>query len=157
MRHALVGPLLGLLALGASVGAVVAGVLSHDRVRLELTPWSALGMAVSGILLDVIPVRLEPHGAYVAASILLFAIGFAAGFYDVPLQSYLQTKSPIKQRGRVLAASTSMAFLAMLISSGVFWLLQHAFHLSAGGIFLAVGIVTLPISAVLFTSFRRAG
>ena len=157
VRHALVGPLLGLLALGASVGAVVAGVLSHDRVRLELTPWSALGMAVSGILLDVIPVRLGPHAAYVAASILLFAIGFAAGFYDVPLQSYLQTKSPIKQRGRVLAASTSMAFLAMLISSGVFWLLQHAFHLSAGGIFLAVGIVTLPISAVLFTSFRRAG
>jgi len=156
VRHALVGPLLGLLALGASVGAVVAGALSRGRVRLELTPASALGTAVSGILLDVIPARLGPQSAYIAASILLFAIGFAAGFYDVPLQSYLQTKSPIKQRGRILAASTSMAFLSMLISSGIFWLLRHAFHLSAGGIFLAVGIVTLPISVVLFASFSPA-
>jgi acyl-[acyl-carrier-protein]-phospholipid O-acyltransferase / long-chain-fatty-acid--[acyl-carrier-protein] ligase len=153
VRHALVGPLLGLLALGASVGAVVAGVVSYGRVRLELTPASALGMAVSGILIDVIPARLGPHAAYIAASILLFAIGFAAGFYDVPLQSYLQTKSPIKQRGRILAASTSMAFLSMLISSGIFWLLRHVFHLSAGGIFMAVGIVTVPISVVLFASF----
>ena len=44
----LVGPLLGLLALGASVGAVVAGAVSQGRVRLELTPAAALGMAVSG-------------------------------------------------------------------------------------------------------------
>jgi acyl-[acyl-carrier-protein]-phospholipid O-acyltransferase/long-chain-fatty-acid--[acyl-carrier-protein] ligase len=155
VRHALVGPLLGLLALGASVGAVIAGAVSRGRVRLELTPASALGMAVSGILLDVIPARLGPQGAYIAASILLFTIGFAAGFYDVPLQSYLQTKSPIKERGRILAAATSMAFLSMLISSGIFWLLRHAFHLSAGRIFMAVGILTLPISVVLFASFSR--
>jgi acyl-[acyl-carrier-protein]-phospholipid O-acyltransferase/long-chain-fatty-acid--[acyl-carrier-protein] ligase len=157
VRHALVGPLLGLLALGASVGAVVAGVVSHGRVRLELTPASALGMAVSGILLDVIPARLGPHPAYIASSILLFTIGFAAGFYDIPLQAYLQTKSPIKERGRILAAATSMAFLSMLISSGIFWLLRHAFHLSAGGIFMTVGIVTLPISMVLFASFSPTG
>jgi len=135
----------------------VAGAVSRGKVRLELTPASALGMAVSGILLDVIPGRLGGHAAYIAASILLFAIGFAAGFYDVPLQSYLQTKSPIKQRGRILAASTSMAFLSMLISSAIFWLFRHAFHLSAGRIFLAVGIVTLPISLVLFASFSRSG
>lgn len=157
VRHALVGPLLGLLALGASLGAVVAGALSRGRVRLELTPASALGMAVIGILLDVIPPRLGPRPAYIAASILLFTIGFAAGFYDVPLQSYLQTKSPIQQRGRILAAATSMAFLSMLLSAGIFWLLRHAFGLSAGGIFLAVGIVTLPIAMVLFASFSPRG
>jgi acyl-[acyl-carrier-protein]-phospholipid O-acyltransferase/long-chain-fatty-acid--[acyl-carrier-protein] ligase len=153
VRAALVGPLLGLLALGASVGAVAAGALSRGRVRLELTPASALGMAVSGILLDVIPARLGPQSAYVASGILLFTMGFAAGFYDVPLQSYLQTKSRLEERGRILATSTSMAFLSMLIASGIFWLLRHAFHLSAGGIFMAVGIVTLPISIVLFASF----
>jgi hypothetical protein len=50
-----------------------------------------------------------------------------------------------------------MAFLSMLIASGTFWLLRHAFHLSAGGIFMAVGILTLPISAVLFalSTFRK--
>jgi acyl-[acyl-carrier-protein]-phospholipid O-acyltransferase/long-chain-fatty-acid--[acyl-carrier-protein] ligase len=157
VRAALVGPLLGLLALGASVGAVTAGGLSHGRARLELTPASALGMAVTGILLGLIPARLGPHAAYVASSILLFSMGFAAGFYDVPLQSYMQTKSRIEERGRILATATSMAFLSMLISSGVFWLLRHAFHVSAGGIFTVVGIVTLPISMVLFGSFSSTG
>jgi acyl-[acyl-carrier-protein]-phospholipid O-acyltransferase/long-chain-fatty-acid--[acyl-carrier-protein] ligase len=156
VREALVGPLLGLLAFGASVGAVIAGVVSRGKVRLELTPASALGMAVSGILLDVIPPRLAPHSAYVASSILLLAMGFAAGFYDVPLQSFLQTRSRIEERGRILATTTSMAFLSMLIASGIFWLLQQVFHVSAGGIFLAVGIVTLPISIVLHASFSRS-
>jgi acyl-[acyl-carrier-protein]-phospholipid O-acyltransferase/long-chain-fatty-acid--[acyl-carrier-protein] ligase len=153
VRAALVGPLLGILALGASVGAVAAGVLSRGRVRLELTPASAVGMAVSGILLGLVPARLGPQSAYVASSILLFTMGFAAGFYDVPLQSYLQTNSRVEERGRILATSTSMAFLSMLISSGVFWLLRHAFHLSAGGIFAALGIVTVPIAMMLFGSF----
>jgi acyl-[acyl-carrier-protein]-phospholipid O-acyltransferase/long-chain-fatty-acid--[acyl-carrier-protein] ligase len=153
VRHALVGPLLGLVALGAGVGAVTAGLVSHGRVRLELAPASALGMAVSGILLDVIPPHFGPLAAYIASCILLFTMGFAAGFYDVPLQAYLQTRSRIEERGRILATSTSMAFLSMLIASGMFWLSRHAFDLSAGSIFLLLGIVTLPVSMVLFASF----
>jgi acyl-[acyl-carrier-protein]-phospholipid O-acyltransferase/long-chain-fatty-acid--[acyl-carrier-protein] ligase len=149
----LVGPMLGLLALGASVGAVAAGALSRGKVRLELTPASALGMAVSGILLDLIPTRLGARSAYVVANIILFCMGLAAGLYDVPLQSYLQTRSRIEVRGRILATSTSMMFLSMLISSGAFWLMRHAFHLTGGGIFMTVGVVTLPISMVLFRYF----
>lgn len=150
---ALVGPMLGILALGASVGAVAAGAMSRGKVRLELTPASALGMAVSGVLLDLIPPRLGARSAYVAASIILFGMGFAAGLYDVPLQSYLQTRSRIEVRGRILATATSMTFLAMLISSGAFWLMRHAFHLTGGGIFMTVGVVTLPISGVLLKYF----
>ena len=150
---ALVGPMLGLLALGASVGAVTAGALSRGKVRLELTPTSALGMAVSGVLLDLIPTRLGPRSAYVAANIILFCMGLAAGLYDVPLQSYLQTRSPIEVRGRILATSTSMTFFSMLISSGAFWLMRHAFHLTGGRIFMTVGVVTLPISMVLLWYF----
>jgi len=156
VSSALVGPLLGLLALGACLGAVAAGVLSHGRVRLELTPVSALGMAATGILLDVIPPRLAARPAYIAASILLFCMGLAAGIYDVPLESYLQTKSRLEVRGRILAASTSMMFLSMLIASGAFWLMGRALHLTGGGIFMTVGFVTLPISMVLLGSLRTS-
>lgn len=150
---ALVGPLLGLLALGAGVGAIAAGALSRGRVRLELTPVSALGMAVVGVLMDVIPGRLAARPAYVAACVLLFCMGLAAGLYDVPLQSYLQTRSRVAVRGRILATATSLMFLSMLISSGAFWLLRHAFQLTGGGIFMTVGVVTLPIAVVLFAFF----
>jgi acyl-[acyl-carrier-protein]-phospholipid O-acyltransferase / long-chain-fatty-acid--[acyl-carrier-protein] ligase len=153
---ALVGPMLGVLALGASVGAIAAGALSRGKVRLELTPASALGMAVSGVLLDLIPTRLDPRPAYVVANIILFCMGLAAGLYDVPLQSYLQTRSRIEVRGRILATSTSMTFLSMLISAGAFWLMRHVCHLTGGGIFMTVGIVTLPISMVLLRYFSRS-
>lgn len=153
----LVGPLLGCLALGACVGAVVAGAVSRGGVRLGLSPLSALGMAASGFLIDVVPERLGARAAYVASSVLLFGMGLAAGLYDVPLQSYLQTESRVEARGRVLASSTSMMFSSMLVSAGVFWLLRHTFHLTGGGIFLAVGVVTLPVAGVLFVFFRRLG
>jgi acyl-[acyl-carrier-protein]-phospholipid O-acyltransferase/long-chain-fatty-acid--[acyl-carrier-protein] ligase len=153
VEAALVGPLLGLLALGASVGAVAAGVLSRGRVRLELTPVSALGMAVSGVLIDLVPSRLGARSAYVASGVLLFCMGLAAGLYDVPLRSYLQTRSRIEVRGRVLATATAMSFFSMLLASGCFWLMRHAFQLSGGAIFMAVGIMTLPVAAVLFAYF----
>lgn len=47
-------------------------------MRLKLTPASALGMAVSGVLLDLIPTRLGARPAYVAANIILFCMGLAA-------------------------------------------------------------------------------
>jgi hypothetical protein len=40
-------------------------------------------------------------------------------------------------------------FLSMLIASGIYWVMREAFHLSGGGVFLAVGVGTLPISGVL--------
>lgn len=153
VRAALVGPLLGLLALGACVGAALAGALSRGKIRLELTSFSAFGMAVSGILLAVLPGHFGSRSAYIAASALLFCMGLAAGFYDVPLQSYLQTKSRPEVRGRILATATSMMFLSMLFASGVFWILRRLFHLSGGGVFFAVGVGTLPISVLLFRCF----
>jgi acyl-[acyl-carrier-protein]-phospholipid O-acyltransferase/long-chain-fatty-acid--[acyl-carrier-protein] ligase len=157
VRASLVGPLLGLLAFGACIGAALAGALSRGKVRLELTPFSALGMAVSGIVLYVVPAHLGARPAYIAASVLLFCMGLAAGFYDVPLQSYLQTKSRVEVRGRILATATSMMFLSMLIASGAFWLLRNAFHLSGSGIFLTVGVGTLPISVLLLRYFSPKG
>ena len=157
VRATLVGPLLGLLAFGACIGAALAGALSRGRVRLELTPFSAFGMAVSGIVLYVIPAHLGARPAYIAASALLFCMGLAAGFYDVPLQSYLQTKSRVEVRGRILATATSMMFLSMLIASGAFWLLRTAFHSSGRGIFLTVGMGTLPIAVLLLKYFSPKG
>jgi acyl-[acyl-carrier-protein]-phospholipid O-acyltransferase/long-chain-fatty-acid--[acyl-carrier-protein] ligase len=80
-------------------------------------------------------------------------MGLFAGFYDVPLQSYLQTKSRPEVRGRILATATSMMFLSMLVASGVFWVMRRALHLSGGEVFLAVGVGTLPISGVLLWYF----
>jgi acyl-[acyl-carrier-protein]-phospholipid O-acyltransferase/long-chain-fatty-acid--[acyl-carrier-protein] ligase len=153
VRPALVGPLLGLLALGACVGAALAGALSRGKIRLELTSFSAFGMAVSGILLALIPGHFGPRSAYAAASVLLFCMGLAAGFYDVPLQSHLQTKSRSEVRGRILATATSMMFLSMLLASAVFWVMRRIVHLSGSGVFLAVGVGTLPISGILLWWF----
>lgn len=149
----LVGPLLGLLALGACIGAALAGAVSRGKVRLELASFSAFGMAVSGILLAMVPGHFTRDTGYLVASALLFVMGLSAGFYDVPLQSYLQTKSRPEHRGRILASATSMMFLSMLVASGVFWVLRRAFHFSGSGVFLAVGVGTLPVSAILLWYF----
>jgi acyl-[acyl-carrier-protein]-phospholipid O-acyltransferase/long-chain-fatty-acid--[acyl-carrier-protein] ligase len=153
----LAGPLLGLLAFGGGLGAVLAGFASRGKVRLGLTPLSVFGIVVSLILLYFLPERFGPHTNYIVSCVLLFFLGLAAGFYDVPLQSYLQTKSRIEVRGTILAATTSLAFLAMLISAGAFWLMQHVFHLTGGGIFLTLGCISLPVALLLLWYFSDGG
>ncbi len=145
-----VGPLLGLLALGAGIGAVLAGVWSAGKIDLGIVPLSAIGIAFSASVLFVVPWlgTAEPW-EYFWTCAGLCLLGTTAGLYDVPLQSYLQYYSPIENRGRVLAAANFLIFSAMLFASGIFWTLRSALGVSAGGIFLFGGGVTLVVFGVL--------
>lgn len=145
-----VGPLLGLLALGAMIGSVVAGVWSAGRIDLGIVPISAFGIIVSAVLLWIIPIvwtaSLVAYGMTCAGLLLL---GLTAGLYDVPLQAYLQHNSPLATRGGILAAANFLAFAAMLGASLVFWLLRSVLDLSGGQIFLFGALITVPVLGVL--------
>ena len=51
-------------------------------------------------------------------------LGITAGLYDIPLQAFLQDRSPAESRGSIMAAYNFMAFAGMLAASGVYWLLS---------------------------------
>lgn len=118
-------PLLVSLLLGVGLGSVLAGLASGDGIELGLVPWGAIGMATFSLLLFFAPpdfLNGESTWNVVIACSLLAGLGISAGFFDVPLSSYLQHRSPVATRGAILSATNClmfsgiamMAFLIML-------------------------------------------
>jgi acyl-[acyl-carrier-protein]-phospholipid O-acyltransferase/long-chain-fatty-acid--[acyl-carrier-protein] ligase len=140
-----IGPLLGILAVGVGLGSALAGFLSSGRVELGLVPLGAAGVALSAISLFI------AGESYGATCFWLFALGAFAGTFDIPLEAYVQHRSPPQHRGAILAASNFLTFSGMLLFTGLFFLLQApllsdgASLMSPRGIFLLAGLCTVPV------------
>jgi acyl-[acyl-carrier-protein]-phospholipid O-acyltransferase/long-chain-fatty-acid--[acyl-carrier-protein] ligase len=118
-------PLLVALIAGVGVGSVLAGIWSAGRVELGILPLGAFGVAISSMLLFVVEgTIIDPATAvtagFVWACALLFALGSSAGLFAVPLDAYMQHRSPRESRGSILSASNFMTFSGVLISAFVF-------------------------------------
>lgn len=127
-------PMLVSLVLGVGLGSVLAGLASSGKIELGLVPWATVGMIVFAVLLGFAPAwfLIPPEGAvtlfhprHVIACLLLAGLGISAGFFDVPLASYLQDRSPEKTRGSILAASNFMLFAGVLLTSLCFYPLRQ--------------------------------
>ena len=122
-----VGPLLAALTLGIGGGALLAGIVSRGKVELGLVPFGGWASPSTSMLLATVPggAAGQPAGRRLRASscVLLLAMGITAGLYDIPLQAFLQDRSPPESRGSIMAAYNFLAFAGMLAASGVYWLL----------------------------------
>src|SRR5690606_16456015 len=106
------------LVVGIGVGSVLAGYLSGGRVELGILPLGALGLVVSSCLLFLTRGRLfeyhegnQPTAVYVWACIFLFLLGTSAGLFHVPLEAFIQHRSPARSRGAVLASANFITFV----------------------------------------------
>jgi acyl-[acyl-carrier-protein]-phospholipid O-acyltransferase/long-chain-fatty-acid--[acyl-carrier-protein] ligase len=143
-----VGPLLAVLTLGIGGGALLAGIVSRGKVELGLVPLGGLGIAVTSMLLTIVPggaAGAPTTAGYSLSCVLLLGMGLTAGLYEIPLQAFLQDRSPPESRGSIMAAYNFLAFAGMLGASGVYWLLSGPLGLSAQMIFLVGGIATIPV------------
>jgi len=143
-----VGPLLAMLALGVGLGSVLAGIWSARRIELGIVPVGGAGIVLSAVLLAVVPQGTgEPFtGTYVWSCFLLVLLGVSGGLFEVPLQAFLQHRSPASSRGAIMAAYNFLVFAGMLAVSGLFWLLADQLGLSARHIFFLAGLLTVPVT-----------
>jgi len=146
-----VGVSLAVLALGVGVGCLLAGLWSAGRVELGIVSLGAGGIGLSAILLSsaltVFPAAggTLPWAAYLWSCLWLLALGISAGLYDVPIQAFLQYRSPDDRRGSILAASNLLTNAAMLLTAGLFWVCCKPLRLDPEGVFLVLGIATVPV------------
>jgi acyl-[acyl-carrier-protein]-phospholipid O-acyltransferase/long-chain-fatty-acid--[acyl-carrier-protein] ligase len=88
-------------------------------------------------------------GGYATSGVFLLAMGITAGMYDIPLQAFLQDRSPVESRGSIMAAYNFLTFAGMLAASGVYWILSGPMNLSSRAIFLVGGILTVPVTILI--------
>lgn len=144
--------LVAVLGFGVAMGNVVAGACSRGRIELGMVFYGALALAVGALALALVP------GAggealsvgYFAAAAALVLLGAGAGFYDVPLQSFLQETSPAPQRGAILAATSLLTFSGTVAASGVFYGLTGVLGIGYRQVFLLGAAGVVPILAIIF-------
>ncbi|MCU0877818.1 MAG: MFS transporter [Pirellulaceae bacterium] len=153
-------PLLLALIAGVCVGSVLAGIWSGDHVELGILPLGAFGVALFSLLLFTVPVQIftpgvAVTGGFIWASVLLFMLGASAGLFSVPLEAYLQQRSPRASRGSILAAANFLTFSAICGASFLFAAMRMPVAdggndetielLSPQQIFLVTGLLTVPV------------
>ena len=112
--------LLGLLAISVATGSFTVGFLSGKSIKPYFSLAGAVGMTISFAVMGLSSLN------YAGLAALVFAIGFSAGFYIVPLQALLQTLAPSEERGRFFGTANALSFTFMAMAALFFIALSRA-------------------------------
>ncbi len=124
------------LALGIGLGSVAAGYLSGGKIEYGLVPLGAFG-------LSIFSVALAGKSVSLAESYWLLALlGFAGGFFIVPIAALLQHRPACDNKGQVQATANWFSFVGVFLASGAHWLLAQKLQFSPRAIFLTGGLLT---------------
>ena len=150
------------LVIGVGLGSVLAGVWSGGRVELGIVPLGAISIVAAALALFAAGSGVDPsqdwtvqHAFYLSLAALVW-LGASAGLFDVPLEAFLQHRSPAESRGQILAAANFITFLGILAVSGLLHVMQNQLNLSARGTFLAIGLATIPIALYVLILLPQA-
>ncbi len=133
-------------AFGIGVGSYIVTLLSKKGIQLWIAIWGAFGTAASYFLLYFFQYQLAP------VVLLMISAGLHGGLYIVPLDAYIQVTSPQKTRGSIIAASTFLGVVAVLLAAGYLSLIGDFLALPAAVGFFVVSLITLFFSFYLFRS-----
>jgi len=131
------------MCVGIGFGSWAAGRLSREQVELGLVPLGALGLAAFSLDL-----AFSFHSTLRTACDLA-CLGASAGCFVVPMQAFVQARSPEAERGKFIAAGNVVSFAAILAASGFLWAWSGVFHLHAGQVFLVLSLMTLAVAVYI--------
>jgi acyl-[acyl-carrier-protein]-phospholipid O-acyltransferase / long-chain-fatty-acid--[acyl-carrier-protein] ligase len=131
-------------AFGIGLGSLLAAKLSGRDVEFGIVPLGAAGLSVASLLLHAAPNSLP----VCLAIVVLF--GLSAGLFSLPLQTFIQLRADVSRRGAVLAASSFLNWVGVLLASALTWLFSGPLGLSAAQGFSLMGALTLLLTAVSF-------
>src|SRR5438445_3217816 len=135
-----IGLLWTFAAVGIGVGSLAAGRLSGDKIELGLVPLGSVGMGAFSVLLFL------SQPSFDLAAICLVLIGFAAGFFAVPLNALLQQRSGREDKGRLIATNNVFNTIGVLLASAMLWGLATWLHFPADQIILILGLLTFVLT-----------
>jgi acyl-[acyl-carrier-protein]-phospholipid O-acyltransferase/long-chain-fatty-acid--[acyl-carrier-protein] ligase len=137
VQEAQIGWLNASMAVGIGLGSLAAGFLSGGKIEYGLVPLGAAGLSLSFLLLASPGLSLWP------TLFRLSLLGFAGGFFIVPVSALLQHRPDRSQKGEVLAAANLLSFVGVFLASGAHFFLAEVVHQSPSQIFLTCSILTM--------------
>jgi acyl-[acyl-carrier-protein]-phospholipid O-acyltransferase/long-chain-fatty-acid--[acyl-carrier-protein] ligase len=124
-------------AFGIGLGSLLAGWLSGRNVELGIVPFGAFGLMVTSFLLGGADHHLH------TIRFIIFLSGLSAGLFIVPLQAWIQFRSPEEKRGEILAASGFLSWVGVLMAAALIYFFDRILALPPHKGFIIMGILTL--------------
>ena len=157
--------IMGLFAIGAGGGAILAAMLSKGKSGLGFSTLGTALAAVASVAIYLATGALapsaetrtlaflidDPAGRLCVVAFILAAA--AAGLFVVPLQAAMQRRAPPATRARIMAAG-NMANAAAAAAGSLSVLAVTRLHLDARDAFL--GVAALQAGLAVYMGFRRA-
>jgi acyl-[acyl-carrier-protein]-phospholipid O-acyltransferase/long-chain-fatty-acid--[acyl-carrier-protein] ligase len=158
------------IGFGIAIGCVIAGLASKHRIRFDLVRLGAWGMFITFAAIALLPTSgladvehslsvlkgatsakakllVDPGLRTSVAAVLLAAMGLFAGIFAVPLQTFLQTRPPREQKGRMIAAMNICTWLGILAAAGAYGLCSKVFtNESISHTFGVLAALILPLA-----------
>ncbi|MEX0819337.1 MAG: MFS transporter [Pirellulaceae bacterium] len=140
------------IGLGISIGAVIAGRLSHGRVEFRI-----VRVGLWGLVLFLLVLSLSRSGGthllgFQGSLVVLPLLGVAAGFFAIPVQVFIQSRPPKDQKGRMIAVMNFVNFIAILLSGVLYSLFDRIVEGQGwprSAIFAMMAAIVLPL-AILY-------
>jgi acyl-[acyl-carrier-protein]-phospholipid O-acyltransferase/long-chain-fatty-acid--[acyl-carrier-protein] ligase len=127
--------------IGIGLGSWLAGRLSGRNVEFGVVPIGALLLAASSLGLGL------SHHSLNVTRVLVLAAGMGAGLFLIPLEAFIQLRSPAERRGEVLAAKGFISWVAIAGGAALVYLFG-ATGLSPAGGFIAMGLLTVALGLI---------
>ena len=151
---------LGLFSIGIAVGSLLCEKFSYKKLELAFVPVGCFGMSL--FLFDLFLVGTPPQvliplsaadfiefGINLRIVFDLFMVSIFAGFFTVPLYTYIQKFSPETERSRVIAGlNIYNAFL--MVFSAFFLIFLYQLNFSMGEIFGVLSLLNLIVGLMIF-------
>jgi acyl-[acyl-carrier-protein]-phospholipid O-acyltransferase / long-chain-fatty-acid--[acyl-carrier-protein] ligase len=131
------GYLQAALAIGIGVGSYAAGLLSAGKIEYGLIPLGAIGMSVFAFAISI-------HGlSFLQVLIFLGALGFAGGFFVVPINALIQHRPEESHKGSVIAFANFLSFVGVIVASAIYSGFTHYLHVGLASFFLWTAVMSL--------------
>ncbi len=131
------GYLQAALAIGIGVGSYAAGLLSSGKIEYGLIPLGAIGMSAFAFAISI-------HGlSFVQVIVLLGALGFAGGFFVVPVNALIQHRPEEAHKGSVIAFANFLSFVGVITASAIYSGATHYLHTGLASFFIWTAVMSL--------------
>ncbi len=133
------GWIMAAIAVSIAFGSFLSGYLSNKKVQLGFVPIGGIGFAVNISIIYIFQVQ------GVMFIILMILASFFAGFYKIPLNSFMQDRVEGRKLGDIIAFNNLAVFLFIFVASGFIFLIENT-----NTIFLVVSIVIWIMTIIGF-------
>jgi len=135
------GYLQAALAIGIGVGSYTAGLLSAGKIEYGLIPLGAIGMSAFAFAISM-------HGlTFFQVLLLLGALGFAGGFFVVPINALIQHRPEEGHKGGVIAFANFLSFVGVIAASAIYSGATHYLHTGLASFFIWTAAMSLGATA----------